>query len=199
MGLGKTIQVLSLLLILKREQEAHRPSLLVAPASLLANWAAEAGRFCPDLRLLVAHPSALPAADLQALDAGRLREIDLVITSYGTLLRAPGLQAVSWRLAVLDEAQAIKNPGAKQTRQVKQLNAQSRIALTGTPVENSLSDLWSIFDFTHPGLLGSQKVFAGFTKRLATGRTLRAAARPGAPLHSAAPEDRQARHLGFAG
>jgi superfamily II DNA or RNA helicase len=181
MGLGKTIQVLALLLILKREQKKSRPSLLVAPASLLANWAAEAARFCPDLRLLVAHPSALPAADLQALDAGRLRDIDLVITSYGTLLRAPGLQAVSWRLAVLDEAQAIKNPGAKQTRQVKQLDAQSRIALTGTPVENSLSDLWSIFDFTHPGLLGTQKVFAGFTKRLAKAEhfaPLRALVRP---------------------
>lgn len=167
MGLGKTMQVLSLLLVLKRESAEVRPSLLVAPASLLANWAAEAERFAPGLRLLIAHPSVMPAAELRALDPARLADIDLVITSYGSLLRQPVLGAIQWRVAVIDEAQAIKNPGAKQTRQVKQLQAQSRIALTGTPVENRLSDLWSIFDFTHPGLLGSDKVFANFTRRLA--------------------------------
>jgi non-specific serine/threonine protein kinase len=167
MGLGKTIQVLALLLVLKREHKQSRPSLLVAPASLLANWAAEAKRFSPGLRLLIAHPSELPAAELQVLHAGRLEGIDLVITTYGALLRLPALAGVQWRLVVLDEAQAIKNPGAKQTRQVKKLNARSRIALTGTPVENRLSDLWSIFDFTHPGLLGTEKVFTSFTKRLA--------------------------------
>ncbi len=168
MGLGKTIQVLSLLLVLKREQaEALRPSLLVAPASLLANWAAECERFAPGLRFLIAHPSAMPLAELRALDESRLAGVDLVITSYGTLLRLPNLAEVHWRVAALDEAQAIKNPGAKQTRQVKKLKAGARIALTGTPVENRLSDLWSIFDFTHPGLLGSEKVFAGFAKRLA--------------------------------
>ncbi len=167
MGLGKTIQVLSLLLVLKREQADARPSLLVAPASLLTNWAAEAERFAPSLRLLIAHPSAMPGADLRALDAQRLKDVDLVVTSYGTLLRLPLLAAVDWRLAVIDEAQAIKNPGARQTRQVKELRAGTRIALTGTPVENRLSDLWSIFDFTHPGLLGSDKVFAKFAKRLA--------------------------------
>jgi len=171
MGLGKTIQVLSLLLILKREDDdkgrEFRPSLLVVPASLMANWAAESARFSPTLRILIAHPSECPAAELRALDAGRLSSIDLVITTYGTLLRLPALADVQWRLAVLDEAQAIKNPGAKQARQVKKLNAQSRIALTGTPVENRLSDLWSIFDFTHPGLLGTEKIFANFSKRLA--------------------------------
>jgi superfamily II DNA or RNA helicase len=167
MGLGKTMQVLSLLLVLKRESAEARPSLLVAPASLLANWAAEAERFAPGLRLLIAHPSAMPAADLRSLDAARLVDIDLVVTSFGTLVRQPVLETIQWRVAIVDEAQAIKNPGAKQTRQVKQLQAQSRIALTGTPVENRLSDLWSIFDFTHPGLLGSDKVFARFTKQLA--------------------------------
>ena len=169
MGLGKTIQVLSLLLVLKRDRGAnlHRPSLLVAPASLLANWAAESHRFTPSLTLLIAHPSVLSAAELQALDAQQLGSVDLVITSYGSLMRLPVLETMQWQLAVLDEAQAIKNPGTKQTRQVKKLIAQSRIALTGTPVENRLSDLWSIFDFTHPGLLGSDKVFAKFTKQLA--------------------------------
>ena len=171
MGLGKTIQVLSLLLIIKRERarerKEHHPSLLVAPASLLANWAAEAERFAPGLRLLIAHPSSLPMAELRALDAARLQGVDLVITSYGSLMRLPALTEIHWRLAVLDEAQAIKNPGAKQTAQVKKLKADARIALTGTPVENRLSDLWSIFDYTHPGLLGSGKVFSDFTKRLA--------------------------------
>jgi len=171
MGLGKTIQVLALLLVLKREHKgAARPSLLIAPASLLANWAAEAERFTPGLRLLIAHPSAMPATDLRALDAERLSNVDLVITSYGTLLRLPLLADVHWRIAVADEAQAIKNPNSKQTKQVKKLKADARIALTGTPVENRLSDLWSIFDFTHPGLLGSDKVFSKFTKRLAANK-----------------------------
>ena len=168
MGLGKTIQILALLLILKREQQGPtRPSLLVVPASLMANWAAEAERFGPSLRLLVVHPSAMPASAMRGLDAAQLADFDLVVTSYGTLVRLPALAAVHWRLAVIDEAQAIKNPGTQQTRQVKKLKADTRIALTGTPVENRLSDLWSIFDFTHPGLLGSGKVFGEFTKRLA--------------------------------
>ena len=169
MGLGKTIQILALLLILRREQQAstRRPSLLVVPASLMANWAAEAERFSPSLRLLVAHPSTMPAARLRELGAEQLADFDLVVTSYGTLVRLPQFEAIHWRLAVIDEAQAIKNPGTKQTRQVKKLKADTRIALTGTPVENRLSDLWSIFDFTHPGLLGSGKVFGDFTRRLA--------------------------------
>ncbi len=167
MGLGKTVQVLALLLILKREDKEATPSVIVAPASLLANWAAEAERFAPSLRLLIAHPSFTPAADLRALDAAALAHVDLVITSYGSVARIPALTAMSWRLAVLDEAQAIKNPGAQQTRQAKMLKARTRIALTGTPVENRLSDLWSIFDFTNPGLLGSGKVFTDFSKRLA--------------------------------
>jgi non-specific serine/threonine protein kinase len=171
MGLGKTIQTLALLLVLKQERaQAGGPgssSLLVAPASLLANWAAEAERFTPDLRLLIAHPSALPADELRRLDRAALDAADLVITSYGTLLRLPVLSQARWRVVIADEAQAIKNPAARQTRQLKTLEAGVRIALTGTPVENRLSDLWSLFDFTHPGLLGSQKVFADFAKRLA--------------------------------
>jgi non-specific serine/threonine protein kinase len=167
MGLGKTIQVLALLLVLKRQDGTKpQPSLLVAPASLLANWAAEIERFAPGLKALIAHPSALPAAELKTLDAARLRDIDLVITSYGSLLRVPWIAEVPWRLAVLDEAQAIKNPDAKQTRAVKKLKAGGRLALTGTPVENRLGDLWSIFDFVNPGLLGTAKEFGSFAKRL---------------------------------
>ncbi|MCC6853440.1 MAG: DEAD/DEAH box helicase [Rubrivivax sp.] len=170
MGLGKTIQTLALLLVLQQESARagtpRKPSLLVAPASLLANWAAEAERFAPALRVLVAHPSVLPAQPLRALDAAAFEAADLVVTSYATLLRLPALAQQRWRLVVADEAQAIKNPGAKQTRQLKSLQADARIALTGTPVENRLGDLWSLFDFTHPGLLGSQQVFADFTRRL---------------------------------
>jgi non-specific serine/threonine protein kinase len=123
----------------------------------------------------------MPAAQLRALDKTGLENIDLVITSYGTLLRLPVAETMSWRIVVLDEAQAIKNPNSKQTKQVKKIRADVRIALTGTPVENRLSDLWSIFDFTHPGLLGSDKTFASFTKRLAERENfgpLRALVRP---------------------
>jgi superfamily II DNA or RNA helicase len=165
MGLGKTIQVLSLLLVLTNEAKG-KPSLLVAPASLLANWAAEIARFAPSLKAVVAHPSAASTEALQN-GADLLAGADLAITSYGYLARAPWLGATSWRLVVLDEAQAIKNPGAKQTRTVKQLKADTRIALTGTPIENRLGDLWSLFDFINPGLLGSSKQFSSFVKSLA--------------------------------
>ena len=174
MGLGKTIQVLSLLLMLKNEaRDKRKPCLLVAPASLLANWASEISRFAPSLKARVAHPSAAPAERLNAEEAGHpadadpLADVDMVITSYGFLARSPWLGTVPWRLVVLDEAQAIKNPAAKQTKMVKQLRADTRIALTGTPIENRLGDLWSIFDFINPGLLGSSTQFSSFVKRLA--------------------------------
>ena len=165
MGLGKTIQVLSLLLVLKRQNPT--PNLLVAPASLLANWASELERFAPSLKSLIAHPSAVPAQDLKTLAPERLQDVDLVITSYGSLLRVPWIAKTAWNMVVLDEAQAIKNPDAKQTRAVKGLAARARFALTGTPIENRLGDLWSIFDFVNPGLLGSSKEFSKFVKRLA--------------------------------
>ena len=169
MGLGKTIEVLSLLLVLKGQAEgSRRPSLLVAPASLLANWALEIERFAPGLKAIVVHPSALAAADLKAFSPERLADVDLVITSYGSLLRIPWLTGTPWQLVILDEAQAIKNPDARQTRAAKKLDARARVALTGTPIENRLTDLWSIFDFINPGLLGSAKEFTTFAKRLAS-------------------------------
>jgi superfamily II DNA or RNA helicase len=167
MGLGKTIQVLALLLTVGGRDGERRPSLIVAPASLLANWATEAERFAPALNVFVAHPAFASAERLRSPWAEDLAGIDLVVTSYGSLLRLDWLGKTRWRLAVVDEAQAIKNPDAKQTRAVKALDAESRIALTGTPVENNLRDLWSIFDFLNPGLLGSSKAFAGFVKSLA--------------------------------
>ena len=167
MGLGKTVQVLALLLALKERAGAVRaPALLVVPASLIANWKAEIDRFAPSLRVLVAHPSEVekPLEDLAPADHAGL---DLVVTTYGLTHRLGWLGATEWPLVVLDEAQAIKNPGAKQARAVKALRARTRVALTGTPVENRLTDLWSLFDFLNPGLLGSARAFAGFAKDLA--------------------------------
>ena len=168
MGLGKTIQVLALLLVLRQQSNGARaPSLLVAPASLLANWASELERFAPSLKAVIAHPSEMPAEDLKRMTPEKLRKVDVVITSYGSLLRLPWIADVSWNLVVLDEAQAIKNASTKQTQAAKKLKAGVRFALTGTPIENRLGDLWSIFDFLNAGLLGSAKEFTSFTKRLA--------------------------------
>ncbi len=170
MGLGKTIQVLSLLLNLKQNRPgAAKPSLLVLPASLLANWKAEIGRFAPSLATAFVHPSETDPATLAAMaakPAERLADTDLVLTTYAMLPRHKWLLDIPWRLVILDEAQAVKNPAAKQTRTVKQLRADARIALTGTPVENRLSDLWSLFDFLCPGLLGTAAKFKQFVKGL---------------------------------
>jgi superfamily II DNA or RNA helicase len=164
MGLGKTIQVISLLLDLKREGRKHA-SLLVVPASLIANWKSELARFAPSLSFAVAHPSEsnANAVEVGPADAD---SFDLIVTTYGMLVRNDWMKQHRWRLAILDEAQAIKNSGTKQTRAVKELSAGSRIAMTGTPVENRLSDLWSLFDFLNPGLLGTAKQFGSFVKRL---------------------------------
>jgi non-specific serine/threonine protein kinase len=171
MGLGKTVQVLALLLVLGRERAGHGaagpPHLLVAPASVLANWAAEIARFAPGLSTFVAHPSAVPAAELKAPDPDRLAATDVVLTTYGTVRRLRWVGATEWDLVVLDEAQAIKNPAAQQSRAVKALRSRARIVLTGTPVENRLGDLWSLFDFLNPGLLGSARQFTEMTKRMA--------------------------------
>ena len=116
MGLGKTIQVLALLLVLRREAKGKPgPSLLVAPASLLANWAAEIERFAPELRARILHPSAMPAAEVKRFTAAEAAGLDLVITSYGSLLRLPVLGEMAWQLAIFDKAQAMKNLGARQT------------------------------------------------------------------------------------
>ncbi len=145
MGLGKTLQVLALLLLMKKSarsskgaSRARRPSLLVVPASLVGNWTAEAARFAPSLDIVVAHPSAMSAAELERVDAERVARADVVLTTYGTLPRVPWITDAEWDLVVLDEAQAIKNPGAKQTRAVKGLRSRTRLALTGTPIENRL-------------------------------------------------------------
>jgi non-specific serine/threonine protein kinase len=167
MGLGKTLQVIALLLLLRRAAPERPPSLIVVPASLIANWCAEVERFAPSLRLFVAHASVTPPDEVKAPPKKTLERVDAVLTTYGALLRLEWPFEREWELAVLDEAQAIKNPGARQTRAAKRLRARARFALTGTPVENRLGDLWSLFDFLCPGLLGSSEAFARFAKRLA--------------------------------
>jgi non-specific serine/threonine protein kinase len=174
MGLGKTVQVLGLLLKLRQwsgiADDQRRglvqgtPSLLVVPASLLGNWKAEIAKFSPDLRCLVTHPSE---TDETQWTGPAMADHELIITTYGMLTRVEALRRQSWNLVILDEAQAIKNSGTRQTRAVKQLVCRGRIALTGTPIENRLSDLWSLFDFLNPGLLGSADAFGKAVKRMA--------------------------------
>lgn len=172
MGLGKTIQVLGALLQWRKAHPHEPPALLVLPASLLGNWIAEAARFAPALRLLALHPSVCAGTELAAAEKSpdkAFREADIVLTTYGMLSKQDWLGVRDWSFVVLDEAQAIKNPGAKQTRAVKSLRSARRIALTGTPVENSLGDLWSLFDFLNPGLLGTGAEFTRHTKSITRG------------------------------
>jgi non-specific serine/threonine protein kinase len=191
MGLGKTIQVLALLLVERREsgrssgtksakastEDARTPSLLVLPASLLANWKAEIERFAPSLRFRFVHPSMKGEEALGGStgtktngtgdgEGRNLSGLDLVVTTYGMLGRQAWISDYDWNLVILDEAQAVKNPGSGQSRAVRKLRARARIALTGTPVENRLSDLWALFDFLNPGLLGTAARFKEFATAL---------------------------------
>ncbi|MGZ0654189.1 DEAD/DEAH box helicase [Coraliomargarita sp. W4R72] len=170
MGLGKTIQVLAALLRKQAELPDTPPCLLVVPASLIGNWQREAHKFAPSLRVGVAHRSSQGSGEtLHSADDAQLGNYDLVITTYGMLSRLDWLAEVSWHWVVLDEAQAIKNHGTRQSKAVRQLQAQARFALTGTPIENHLGDLWSLFDFINPGLLGNANQFKRFAKSLASG------------------------------
>ena len=168
MGLGKTIQVLGLLSLSQRNKEPGT-DLLVVPASLVDNWRLEIERFAPQLEVLIAHPSHIPTPALARLSKKDVDAHDAVITTYGTAMRTEWMRSHAWRNVILDEAQAIKNPGAKQTTAIKALHSTWRLALTGTPVENRLGDLWSIFDFLNPGLLGSARAFNRFCKAMASG------------------------------
>jgi non-specific serine/threonine protein kinase len=173
MGLGKTIQLLAFLDVLKRERAGKpgRASLLVLPASLLSNWVSEITAFAPNLIFFVAHPAFHQSQTVPALAIEELDAMDLVITTYALVQRYDWLGGYPWHYLILDEAQAIKNPGTRQAKAVKELTAANRIIMTGTPVENRLSDLWSLFDFLNPGLLGTAKEFTAFSKRLATDQT----------------------------
>jgi non-specific serine/threonine protein kinase len=170
MGLGKTVQVLAFLNRLKadsgRQKKKAPASLLIIPASLLSNWEREIQRFAPKLAVLMLHPSVTGVKNPESEYKKSLDDQDLVITTYTLAARYRWLQDHQWRYVILDEAQAIKNPATRQTRAVKKYRARNRIIMTGTPIENRLSDLWSLFDFVNPGLLGNTTEFKKFAKTL---------------------------------
>lgn len=170
MGLGKTLQVIGFLTRLKKENQNTTPSLLIAPASLLANWKNEIEKFAPQLRVHFLHSSfGKNLTDSEGDSASSFASFDLVATTYGMVARQEWMRTTNWNVVILDEAQAIKNPNTRQTRSIKALCAgksSGRIALTGTPVENHLGDLWSLFDFINPGLLGNATYFTRYTKSL---------------------------------
>ncbi len=155
MGLGKTIQVITFLEKL-RQSDSQARILLVVPASLLGNWQKEMTRFAPKMDYQILHGKI----------AEKLKFPFVTVTTYGMINRLEALKEVLWSVVVLDEAQAIKNSGTRQTKAVKALKSNYRIAMTGTPIENELSNLWSLFDYLNPGLLGNRKEFQGFVKDL---------------------------------
>ena len=157
MGLGKTIQVLALMLHLQEEGTLEKPFLLICPTSVVGNWRKEAERFAPSLDVLIHHGLDRHEGEEFKREANRHH---LVVSTYSLAHRdLEQLDAVEWGALVLDEAQNIKNPQAKQTKALRRLNAPRRIALTGTPVENRLQELWSIMEFLNPGYLGSEAAF----------------------------------------
>jgi SNF2 family DNA or RNA helicase len=157
MGLGKTVQFIAFLLNLKQQKALEKPTLLVCPTSVLGNWEREVRKFAPQLNVLMYHGDKRPKGKaFEQAVAGK----DLVITSYALIQRdLKTHQSITWQGIVLDEAQNIKNSEAKQSQAVRQLEAEFRFALTGTPVENRLQELWSILDFLNPGYLGQRQFF----------------------------------------
>jgi hypothetical protein len=157
MGLGKTIQLIALLLHERRDHDSIRPTLLFVPMSVLGNWTREFQRFAPSLRVLV-HYGPERFVGNAFVEAAALN--DVVITTYGLASRdLDALQRVQWRRIALDEAQKIKNPSTGQAIAIRSMKADRRVALTGTPIENNLSELWSIMEMLNPGLLGSESEF----------------------------------------
>nr|WP_300909165.1 DEAD/DEAH box helicase [uncultured Acetatifactor sp.] len=161
MGLGKTVQVLAYLERLRTERPEARV-LLVLPASLLGNWQREAQKFAPKLDFLLLHGHSAGVLEEELAESRAF----LTITTYGMTVRVKGLQEINWDCVILDEAQAIKNAGTKQTREIKKLSSRMRIVMTGTPIENELMNLWSLFDFLNKGLLGTAKEFHEYCKNL---------------------------------
>ena len=157
MGLGKTVQLLALEAVHRAGNPGDPPTLLLCPMSLVGNWEREAARFTPGLRVYAHHGrDRLRGEPLR----DRLAQSDLMVTTYATATRdIDELAGYQWRRVVLDEAQAIKNSLSQSARAVRRLNAGHRVALTGTPVENRLAELWSIMDFLNPGMLGSAEMF----------------------------------------
>ena len=160
MGLGKTIQVLAFLEKLRKVNKDAQV-LLIVPASLLGNWQKETEKFAPEMTFQILHGSSAKTNENKIRDNSFL-----TITTYGMAARLEILEKIQWDCLILDEAQAIKNPLTKQTKRVKALQSKMRIAMTGTPIENDLTNLWSLFDFLNKGLLGSSAEFHDYCKRL---------------------------------
>ena len=153
MGLGKTPTVLARVAV----SAADGPTLVIAPPAVVGNWAAEAERFTPGLEVVVHHGAS--RASIKELEK-EVSGADVVITTYATAVRdVDGLSAMKWDRIVVDEAQAIKNPASETAQQLRRLEARNKVALTGTPIENGLGDLWSILDFANPGIVGSRPAF----------------------------------------
>jgi SNF2 family DNA or RNA helicase len=160
MGLGKTLEFLALMLHQKAQGRLGKPVLLVCPTSVVGNWRHETARFAPELRVLVHHGAGRVGRAAAESFAAEVAGYDLVVTTYSLLPRdEETLATADWGAVVLDEAQNIKNAEAKQSRAARKLKAPVRVALTGTPVENRLAELWSIMDFLNGGYLGSNKRF----------------------------------------
>ena len=170
MGLGKTVQALAFLNKIKSDfttsGKQNKASLLIIPASLISNWENEIRRFSPEIKFYIAHPGAGLKKNIEPKNKKSLDAFDLVITTYALIQRYKWLQSYSWNYIILDEAQAIKNPGTKQAKAIKNLASHNRIIMTGTPIENRLTDIWSLFDFLNPGLLGNAGEFKKFSKGL---------------------------------
>lgn len=160
MGLGKTVQMIAFLE--NKRVNSGGCALLILPASLIGNWQKEIERFAPKMPYQILHKSNLKNSETIQIREGEF----LYITTYGMASRLEELKEKRWDYLVLDEAQAIKNPRTKQTKAIKAIPSKMRIAMTGTPIENRLSDLWSLFDFLNQGLLGTSKEFTKFTKEL---------------------------------
>ncbi|HEY5716360.1 MAG TPA: DEAD/DEAH box helicase [Psychromonas sp.] len=160
MGLGKTIQTLAYLLYKKQHQQLVNPALVICPTSLVGNWLNETLKFTPDLKVLILHGTE------RHQHFANLPDYDLVITTYPLVGRDfAQLETQQFSDLILDEAQTIKNPLAKMSKSIKRLNAKQRLCLTGTPMENHLGELWSLFDFLMPGFLGSHTTFNRFYRK----------------------------------
>jgi superfamily II DNA or RNA helicase len=154
MGLGKTPTMLARLLA---TADGAGPALVIAPPAVVGNWTAEAARFTPDLRVVVHHGASRAAPDEIAAEVA---DADVVVTTYGTAVRdVDALAEISWARVILDEAQTIKNPTNETSQQLRRIPSRSRVALTGTPIENGLGDLWAILDYANPGLVGTRPQF----------------------------------------
>ncbi|MBK5200627.1 MAG: DEAD/DEAH box helicase [Spirochaetaceae bacterium] len=159
MGLGKTVQILAILTYLFDKNKINN-TLLIVPSSLIGNWIAERDKFAPNLEIFILHDKE---SVLEKLD---YRKKGLYLSTYKMVSLRESIRKQEWDIAILDEAQAIKNPNAKQSKAIKQLNCTNRIIMSGTPIENSLLDLYSLFDFTNPGLLGTKKEFTDLMKQM---------------------------------